>query len=223
METNVNVNSTEVKVKVCSTCKTEKPIEEFGKLAASKDGHLSFCKECNRSRNKKYRLSVIDVVGEVVKAEVVKSEVIKAVVASSFDWSTAPIHEHEVRVNNDCVIGDYFKNVSIEENFILKVIIWDRDENDERKTVSEHMLYITVDEWKKLLEFEKSEQMKLDLACVTEPKWTEFFFRYTKAFGLAKPNNLLGLRFKKHGSQGKCVNIGFNLKNLPALESMFSK
>ena len=38
--------------KVCSCCKIEKPLSEFGKNARNKDGHDYYCKDC---RNKKQR------------------------------------------------------------------------------------------------------------------------------------------------------------------------
>lgn len=34
--------------KVCRTCKIEKPIDCFGRLAASKDGYRNTCKDCRR-------------------------------------------------------------------------------------------------------------------------------------------------------------------------------
>lgn len=202
---------TEVTKKVCTVCKSEKPLSEFGKLAAAKDGHLCFCKECNRARNKNYRLRVIDVSGKLVAATV------------GVDWDNVPVRTHEVRVNNDCVVGDYFKNLNVTEDFVLEVKVWDKDENDVRQEVSNHRLYVKASEWKKTLDFPQAEQMKADVETVTDAKWGDFVFRYTKAFGTALPNNLVGLRFKKHGSSGKCVNVGFNLKNLPALEAKFSK
>ncbi len=38
--------------KLCCTCKQEKPVEEFGRLAASNDGLAIRCKECFRRLNK---------------------------------------------------------------------------------------------------------------------------------------------------------------------------
>ena len=38
--------------KLCCTCKQEKPVEEFGKLTASKDGLAIRCKECFRRLSK---------------------------------------------------------------------------------------------------------------------------------------------------------------------------
>lgn len=35
--------------KICSKCKIEKPIEHFGLLSHSKDGHRHICKECRRN------------------------------------------------------------------------------------------------------------------------------------------------------------------------------
>ena len=55
-------------VKVCAKCGNEKPIDEFYRSRKSKDGHHSYCKECqrsvhlkwlreNRSKSKKHSLS----------------------------------------------------------------------------------------------------------------------------------------------------------------------
>ena len=35
-------------MKTCSICQTDKPIEEYGLLSRSKDGHAGRCKECSR-------------------------------------------------------------------------------------------------------------------------------------------------------------------------------
>lgn len=44
-----------METKVCTKCKLEKNICEFGKSQTSKDGLLYCCKECNNLRGKKYR------------------------------------------------------------------------------------------------------------------------------------------------------------------------
>jgi len=210
---NSNTPKTDATVKMCTKCKTAKPLSEFGKLAASKDGYLTFCKACNRGRNKDYRLHIIDLVGKVVKTKVTKS----------INWDKVPVRVHEVRLNNDCAIGDFFKNNEVTEDFVLQINVYDKDADGNRKEVSTHRMYVKASDWKDLLSFPQSEQMKSDLAEVTDAKWNDFVFHYLKAFGLACPNNLIGLRFKKHGSTGKCVNIGFGTKNLPALEAKFAK
>ena len=205
-------SKSEEKVKTCTLCGNSKPIDEFGKLAASKDGHLMFCKVCNQARNKDYRLSVINLTGKATP---------KA--PAGIDWSKAPVFEHEVRVNNDCVIGEYAKNASVNENFVLKISVWDKDENDVKKIVETHTLYVKADEWKKMLDFPQAKQMISEVNDVKDTKWVDFVFHYTKVFGQSLPNNPVGLRFKKCGTNGKCVNVGFNLKNLPALKAKFSK
>jgi hypothetical protein len=39
-------------IKVCSKCKVEKPLEEFHKHKATKDGRQSYCKKCSSLRGK---------------------------------------------------------------------------------------------------------------------------------------------------------------------------
>jgi hypothetical protein len=39
--------------KICQRCKTEKPIDEFGILNSSKDGHSPICFECRRKKTSK--------------------------------------------------------------------------------------------------------------------------------------------------------------------------
>ena len=213
MKTKVtNSENKSATTKVCTICKTEKSMDDFGKLAASKDGHLSFCKECNRQRNKNYRLSMIDVAGTVVRAAV----------SNEIDWSKAPVREHDVRVLNDCVIGDYFKNVE-SEDFVLEINEWDNDNKGERKTVKTHKMFVKGSELKKMIEFPESEKMRNDLTTVTDQKWGDFVFHYTKLFFKAHPDNPIGLRFKKHGPSGKCINVGISNKNIPVLEEKFSK
>jgi hypothetical protein len=43
-----------METKVCSICKNDKDIFEFGKSKSSKDGLLYCCKKCNSERGKKY-------------------------------------------------------------------------------------------------------------------------------------------------------------------------
>jgi hypothetical protein len=43
-----------METKVCSICKSDKEVCEFGKFASSKDGLLYCCKKCNSERGKKY-------------------------------------------------------------------------------------------------------------------------------------------------------------------------
>ncbi len=38
-------------IKHCNTCGTDKPLDDFHKRAASKDGRASLCKECQRQRD----------------------------------------------------------------------------------------------------------------------------------------------------------------------------
>jgi hypothetical protein len=44
-----------METKVCTKCKGEKKVCEFGKLKSSKDGLLYSCKECNNKRSVNYR------------------------------------------------------------------------------------------------------------------------------------------------------------------------
>jgi hypothetical protein len=41
--------------KMCVSCKTEKPLEDFGKNRRQLDGLNYYCKACNTARVKKYR------------------------------------------------------------------------------------------------------------------------------------------------------------------------
>lgn len=210
---NLKVEDTKLEVKTCSTCKTDKPVSEFGKLAASKDGYLSFCKECNRARNKEYRSSKKTVKDVVPVTSVVNNEI---------DWDSVPVRSHDVRIKNDCSIGDYFKNLQ-DENFVLKITEWDNDEKGQRKDVKTHNLYVKGSEWKEMLSFPESEKMKAELSKVKDSTWSDFVFHYTKKYFNAKPENLVRLRFKKCGSTGKCVNVGINTKDLPKLTQRFSR
>jgi hypothetical protein len=40
--------------KICSVCKTERPLSDFPVRRASKDGHGSYCKSCSSAKDKKY-------------------------------------------------------------------------------------------------------------------------------------------------------------------------
>ena len=37
-------------MKTCTKCSEEKPLDGFSKKAASKDGLMSMCRQCNRAR-----------------------------------------------------------------------------------------------------------------------------------------------------------------------------
>ena len=43
-----------METKICSKCKGEKKVCEFGNSKSSKDGLLSYCKKCNNNRGKNY-------------------------------------------------------------------------------------------------------------------------------------------------------------------------
>ena len=43
-----------METKVCSKCKEEKKVCEFGKLKSSKDGYRYFCKKCRNNIEKTY-------------------------------------------------------------------------------------------------------------------------------------------------------------------------
>ena len=42
-------------MKICTKCKNQKELTEFGKSKYSKEGHKIYCKECSRADQKKYR------------------------------------------------------------------------------------------------------------------------------------------------------------------------
>jgi hypothetical protein len=42
-------------IKVCSTCKVEKPLTEFTSNRFMLSGYMTYCKDCNNKRNKRYR------------------------------------------------------------------------------------------------------------------------------------------------------------------------
>lgn len=43
--------------KICSICPDPKPLTEFNKFQAAKDGHQAYCKECSRTKVKAWRLA----------------------------------------------------------------------------------------------------------------------------------------------------------------------
>ena len=45
-------------MKVCSKCKIEKELSEFGKRSGSKDGHKGACKECVNIKSRKTYLFI---------------------------------------------------------------------------------------------------------------------------------------------------------------------
>lgn len=47
-------------MKICTKCQVEKPIEEFSKRSASKDGLNSWCKPCKREKDNSYYLESED-------------------------------------------------------------------------------------------------------------------------------------------------------------------
>ena len=40
-----------LQIKICAKCQTEKPIDEFGILRSSEDGHNPLCFDCKRKRD----------------------------------------------------------------------------------------------------------------------------------------------------------------------------
>lgn len=41
--------------KRCSTCGETKPLEQFHRMRASRDGHMSICMDCNKTRVRRWR------------------------------------------------------------------------------------------------------------------------------------------------------------------------
>jgi hypothetical protein len=221
MKTNPK-KETEKTEKFCSICKVIHPIEMFGKLKASPDGYLTFCKASNQARNKAYRLSLTEV---EKPAKEPKTKLPMAVKSVKTSWDKAPVKVHEVRFGNDVSLGDYFKLGHVKENFILQVKVWDIEGLDKKVDVSNHKLYVTAEKWNQMVDFRNAEEMKRELSNVTDATWNPFVRKYGQLYNEAAPSGtrLIGLRFKKHGSTGKCVNCGFSLKTIPALEKEFSK
>jgi len=53
----INVPSTDITEKKCSCCKQEKEINEFSKCSTSISGYFAYCRECNKVKNKQYRIN----------------------------------------------------------------------------------------------------------------------------------------------------------------------
>ena len=45
--------------KTCTTCQSEKPLDQFNKQAKSPDGHHYYCRECQRATRSKYERSKV--------------------------------------------------------------------------------------------------------------------------------------------------------------------
>ena len=56
-----------METKVCSICKSDKEVCEFGKSASSKDGLLYCCKKCNNKRSVEYRKNNPEKVLEITR------------------------------------------------------------------------------------------------------------------------------------------------------------
>ena len=63
----------EVIVKQCSQCKIEKTLDNFSKQKFGKNGIRSYCKECNQSNIKKYRLDHPEKTKKKTKEEIKKT------------------------------------------------------------------------------------------------------------------------------------------------------
>ncbi len=44
-------------MKICWTCKEDKPLSEYGKNSRKKDGHQGYCRECGKKKDKKLYLT----------------------------------------------------------------------------------------------------------------------------------------------------------------------
>jgi hypothetical protein len=49
------ITSDELLITVCTTCGTTKPLSEFTANKSKPTGYMTYCKQCNSSRNKRYR------------------------------------------------------------------------------------------------------------------------------------------------------------------------
>lgn len=138
-----------------------------------------------------------------------------------FDEAHIPLIMCEARINNDIILGDFFKLRELSD-FIIQVNIWDVDTDENRKEVATHYLYIESDTWKEIINFPQAEQMRIELAGITYSQWTDFVFHYTRLFNKTHSSDLFGLRFRRSGVEGKTVKIGVTFKNLDALVAKFA-
>jgi len=204
----------EITEKECTACGTVKPLDEFGALKAGKYGKMSICKECNQNRSKNYRKTL---------ETMVKNAPVGKTPKMMIDWAKVPVVVREVRKGNEVSLGDYFKNRTKKENFVLEIHVWDNVKGS-KTIVSKHKLFVKAENWNNLVSFKKFDTMEHDLFNADSDKaWKEFVDKYGKEFAKENPNRPIGLRFKKHGSNGKQVNCGFGLKSITELEKIFSE
>ena len=139
--------------KVCSKCKIEKELGEFGVVENSKDGHRSSCKECNKLISKKYREKNKNILNEKYKKWVVSNP-------EKFKKSY-----NDYRKNNPKKIKSYYIN---NRDKILKY----RNENFEKILIKKREYYQKNKEIL-LLENKKYKEKNKLKYLITKKKWID--------------------------------------------------
>jgi len=62
------------KMKECNKCKNVKPLDLFGKVKWSKDGHMNYCKECHYSQIRNLRHRYVEYDKQYAKADWLKKK-----------------------------------------------------------------------------------------------------------------------------------------------------
>lgn len=116
-----------------------------------------------------------------------------------------------IKLGNSIDMGDYFRNMNKDRDFYLIVGFWDKEKTN---IVEEHVLYIKVDEFRKMLCFEKANEMKEWIKNVSndysyDKQWKKERKYWKKEYG----KRLVSLRFKRDHKKQKRIQCAINNKD----------
>ena len=124
-----------------------------------------------------------------------------------------PVQVKCIKHNSSIDLGDYFRNKTKTEDFILIIGFWKKERHN---IVEEHILYVNKDVWNNLFQFEYDYELKQMLRLITnersdDVKWKQQC-KQIKGFWNTIPR-FVQLRFKRDHKKQKRIQCAINKKN----------
>jgi hypothetical protein len=126
-------------------------------------------------------------------------------------------------VSGEICIADYFRNKSIDENFILIMGFYKTNSNNHKRKIDEKAILVNKNRWQRLFEFKYDNQMKKEIADISnsyedDDKWKIFMKKYKKLWG---DDRIIQLRFKRDHKTQKRIQCAIPNRSINEFISMF--
>ena len=126
-------------------------------------------------------------------------------------YKLTPVQVKCIKKGSSIDLGDYYRNASKKEDFILIIGFW---QGSKTNIVEEYAIYINHNKWNELLYYEFAEQMKQQMEEITNDKsddgvWKTF--REVQKFAYEQDcDRKIKLRFKRDHKRQKRIQCAIN-------------